>query len=330
MFETNIDKLRQIDFWNPEQYQEYYAKLMPILKQWYNTPEGYRPVVMGRNITWWLKAKEIRRKCRCYNVCPEGKEVTKDSAHMILAQAYNDKMSCWVCEFNPIKRQLSSGWERYYNINNRILWTIDMVENRPGLLSTIRSMYWQPAIRDYSLVDTPTDKSWNEIVAINLVFDIDIVDKNNRSIFEKEIWNGLFDMLVDTGEMLETEDIGYKIQFSGNGVYFIVNKIIEKDEIEEGESREEFWNIISAGWGDWINSEVKKLEEKHKNFTIDGREPYSMQFLKTPFSLHQRLDMSSVPINIDMINEINGKEFEEICKPEYVLNNVDEILKAWK
>ncbi len=234
---------------------------------------------------------------------------------MVLTQAYNDKMSCWTCEFNQ-KRLLSSGWERYYNIGNRILWTIDMVESKMGMLSTIRSMYWQPAIRDYNLRDRPTDKSWNEITALNMVFDIDIIEKNTRSIFEKEIWDGLFDVLDDVGGILEDEDIGYKIQFSGNGCYFITNKIVEKDDIEEGESREEFWNKMAAGWADWINSEVKKLEEKHKNFTVDGREPYTMQFLKTPFSLHQRLDVSAIPISIDMIGEVTSEEFAELCGPD--------------
>jgi hypothetical protein len=329
MFETRIEELRKIDPWAPSQYLGYYTKLMPTLKKWYNVPEGYRPVVMGRNISWWLGMGETRRKCRCYNACPEEKDVTKESMHMVLTQTYNDRMSCWTCEFNQ-KRLLSSGWERYYNISSRILWTIDMVESKMGMLSTIRSMYWQPAIRDYNLRDRPTDKSWNEITALNMVFDIDIIDKNNRSIFEKEIWDGLFDMLDDVGGMLEDEDIGYKIQFSGNGCYFITNKIVEKDEIDEGESREEFWNIVSAGWANWINSDVKKLEEKHKNFTIDGREPYTMMFLKTPFSLHQRLDVSAIPISIDMIGEITSGEFSELCNPDYVINNVDEMLKVWK
>lgn len=329
MPEIDVSKLKEIDPWTPAMYQEYYGKLMPTLKKWYNLVEGYRPVVMGRNISWWINQGETRRKCRCHNVCPEKKDITKDSAHMILTQAASDKMSCWTCEFN-LKRQLSSGWERYYNIGNRILWSIDMVESRAGMLGTIRSMYWQPAIRDYRLIDAPTNKSWDEIVALNLVFDIDITDKNDRSIFEKDIWDGMFDVLDDVGGMLEDEDIGYKIQFSGNGVYFITNKIIENDEIEEGESREEFWNIISAGWANWINEEVKKLEEKHKNFTIDGREPYTMQFLKTPFSLHQRLDVSAIPISIDMIGEVSNEEFLDICKPEYAVNNIDEILKVWK
>lgn len=329
MFETNVEKLRKIDYWTPSQYLDYYTKLMPTLKKWYNTPEGYRPVVMGRNISWWLGMEETRRKCRCYNACPEEKNVTKDSTYMILTQSYNDKMSCWTCEFNQ-KRLLSSGWERYYNIASRILWTIDMVESKMGMLSTIRSMYWQPAVRGYALVDKPTDKSWNEITAINLVLDIDVVDKNIRNIFEKDIWDGLFDMLDDVGGMLEDEDIGYKIQFSGNGVYFITNKIIEKDEIDEGESREEFWNIISAGWANWINDEVKKLEEKHKNFTVDGREPYTMQFLKTPFSIHQRLDVSAIPISIDMMGDITSNDFAEFCNPDYVINNIDELLKVWK
>ncbi len=65
MFEIDVDKLKEIDPWTPSQYLEYYTKLMPILKKWYNVPEGYRPVVMGRNISWWLEMGEIRRKCRC-------------------------------------------------------------------------------------------------------------------------------------------------------------------------------------------------------------------------------------------------------------------------
>jgi len=329
MFETDINKLKEIDYWTPDQYFQYYTKLMPMLKGWYNQPEGYRPVVMGRNISWWLSMGEIRRKCRCHKICPENKDITPESAHMILTQAANDKMSCWTCEFN-LKRQLSSGWERYYNISNRILWTINMIESKTGIFSTIRSMYWQPAIRDYSLADKPTDKSWNEITALNLVFDIDIVDKNINSIFDKDIWNTFFDMLVDVGDVLDSENIGYKIQFSGNGCYFITNKIVEKDEIEEGETREQFWNIISSGWADWINSEVKKLEGRHKNFTIEGREPYTMQFLKTPMSLHQRLDASAIPISIDMVNGMSAEKFMEICSPNYVADNVNEILKVWK
>ena len=329
MFEINVDKLKEIDHWAPSQYLEYYTRLIPVLKGWYNQPEGYRPVVMGRNISWWLGMGETRRKCRCYKACPEGKNVTQESMYMVLTQAYNDIMSCWTCEFNQ-KRLLSSGWERYYNISSRILWTIDMVESKMGMLSTIRSMYWQPAIRDYALIDRPTDKSWNEILALNTVFDIDIIDKNTRNIFDEEIWDSVFDMLDDTGEILENDDIGYKIQFSGNGFYFITNKIVEKDEIEEGESREEFWNIVSTGWANWINDVVKKLEEKHKNFTIDGREPYTMMFLKTPFSLHQRLDVSAIPTSIDVIGELTSSEFAELCNPEYAVNNVGEILKVWK
>lgn len=329
MFETDINKLKEIDPWTPGQYLQYYTRLMPVLKKWYNVPEGYRPVVMGRNISWWLAMGETRRKCRCHKACPEEKDINPQSAHMILTQAYNDKMSCWTCEFN-CKRQLSSGWERYYNIGNRILWNINMVESKINMLSTIRSMYWQPAIRDYNLIDTPTDKSWNEIMALNLVFDIDIVDKNENSIFDKKIWDTFFDVLCDTGDMLEQEDIEYKIQFSGNGCYFITSKVIEKDEIQEGETREQFWNIMAAGWADWINSEVKYIEDINKNFTIDGREPYTMQFLKTPFSLHQRLDVSAIPISIDMINGMKSDEFSHICSPDYVINNIDELLKAWK
>lgn len=328
MPEIDIEKLKEIDFWSPEQYFSYYNGLMPVFKKWYNTVEGYRPVVMGRNISWWLKMGEIRRKCRC-KACPEGKSVTKDSLNMILSQAGNDKMSCFVCQYNP-KRQLSSGWERYYDVRNRILWNIDMIEQKSGILSTVRSMYWQPAIRSYDLTNTPTDKSWNEITAINMVLDIDIIDKNTRNIFEKDIWDTLFDLLVDTAEMLESEDLEYKIQFSGNGIYFITSKIVEKDEIEPGETREEFWNIVAYGWSDWINSEVRLLEEYHKNFTIDGRQPYTMQFLKTPFSLHQRLDFSAIPISIDMINGMKNSEFEDICRPEYVVNNIDKLLSVWK
>ena len=328
MPETDIEKLKEIDYWSPEQYQSYYSTLMPVFKKWYSTPEGYRPVVMGRNISWWIKMGETRRRCRC-KACPEGKAVTKDSANMILSQAGNDKMSCFVCQYN-LKRQLSSGWERYYNMRNRILWNIGIIEQNPRILSTVRSMYWQPAVRSYDLVNTPTDKSWNEITAINLVFDIDIVNKNTRSIFDKDIWDTFFDLLVDTGEMLESEDIDYKIQFSGNGAYFLTKKIVENEEKEEGETREVFWNIIAYGWAEWINREVKLLEEFHKNFTIDGRQPYTMQFLKTPFSLHQRLNVGAIPISIDMINGMISSEFEDICKPEYVVQNIDKLLGVWK
>lgn len=328
MKETDIEKLKEIDFWSPEQYYDYYNRLMPVFKRWYKTVDGYRPVVMGRNISWWLKMGEIRRKCRC-KVCPEGKDVTKDSVNMILSQADNDKMSCFVCQYNP-SRQLTSGWERYYDMRNRLLWNIDMVEKKPGILSTVRSMYWQPAIRSYDLSMIPTDKSWNEITAINMVLDIDIINKNTRSIFEKDIWDTLYDMLVDTGELLESEDLDYKLQFSGNGIYFITSKIVEKDEIVAGETREEFWNIVVYGWADWVNSEIRPLEEFHKKFTIDGRQQYTMLFLKTPFSLHQRLDTSAIPISIDMMNGMKSSEFIEICRPEYIMNNFGKLLNVWK
>lgn len=335
MSNDNIEYLKSVDSLTPKFYRKYYTTLMPVFKQWYHQPEGYRPVVMGRNIPWWIDRNEVRRKCRC-RVCSNEQnkflDDCNDGKHLVLGQNGQNKMSMWKCELeeNDRKSARSSPWMRYMNPASKILYDIDMIEARPKILSTVRSMYWQPAIRNYDLLNDPTSKSWNEITALNIVIDIDIKNKHYDNIFDNKIWNSSYDMLSYTADILEKEDIEYKIQSSGNGFYFIMKKIIEEEERHEDETIESFWNVIVAGWKEFVDSELKKVEEKFGQFTIDGREIYTMQFLKTPFSLHQRLDSIAVPISLDLISSIDSREFALISSPEYVLDNWNELVNVWK
>lgn len=340
-FDESFDELKKLDTWTSQDYQNYYLKLLPFFKEWYNVKEGYRPVVMGRNIVWWLENGEVRRKCN-RKTCKLVDNSKEDCTHKILDSFHNSKIGHWICELdrnrivenkkNKTIKSLSSGWIRYFDIHQKILWNINMIEEHVGVLKTIRCMYWQPAIRDYKLVNLGTDKSWNEIVAENFVIDIDVVDKNRRSIFENDIWSNVDSMIIDADKLLKEEDIDYKLMFSGNGIYFITKRIVAKDEMYENENLEQFWNIISAGWNDWINKVFKvKIEEKYgKFFSVDGDAPYTMKFYKTPFSLHQTFDVSAIPINIDLIHNITCDEFKNLCEPKFVVNNYEYLLnKAW-
>lgn len=333
-YNTDVEQLRQIDYRTPTEYEDYYTKLLPFFRQWYAQPEGYRPTVIGRNLSWWLTRNETRRKCR-YKYCKhytEEEHPNQPCQHSILAQGGTDKMSTWICELNKDdkKRQLSSGWERYKDPFRGILWHIDDIIKKPSILSIARSLYWQPAIRDNNLINNSTDKSWFEIRALNIVIDIDIINKNVRSILEPEIYNTLHPFLCKTAQKIEAEDLTYKIQFSGNGIYFITSKIIATQERQPDENLEQFWNIIVAGFANYVNKDLKPLEDKFKFFNIEGRESYTMQFLKTPLSLHQRLDNSAVPITIDQINSMNVKEFEEYCKPENVIQDPSKYMSVWR
>lgn len=335
MSNGNIEYLKSVDSLTPEFYQNYYTTLMPVFKQWYHQKEGYRPVVMGRNLPWWLNKGETRRKCRCRKCSNTDKKFMDDcheDMHLILGQNGQNKMSMWKCELeeNDKRSARSSPWMRYFNPASKILFDIDMIEKRPNMLSTIRSIYWQPAIRNYGLLNNPTDKSWNEITALNIVIDIDIVNKHNESIFSDKIWDNCYDMLSYTAGILEEEDIEYRIQSSGNGFYFIMKKIIENKERCEDETVESFWNVIVAGWKEFVDSELKKVEDKFRQFTVDGREIYTMQFLKTPFSLHQRLDSIAIPVSLDLISSVDSREFALISSPEYVLDNWNELANVWK
>lgn len=132
-----------------------------------------------------------------------------------------------------------------------------------------------------------------------------------------------------TADKLQEKGIIYRLQFSGNGIYFITQKIIAKNERLPDENLEQFWNMIVSGFANYVNNDLKQLQDKFKFFDFEGREAYTMQFLKTPLSIHQRLDSSAVPITIDMINDMTNKEFEEYCKPENVIKDPAKYWDVW-
>lgn len=329
-----LTDITKIDKTSPIEYYEYYQRLMPFYLEWYNPtisnePNlGYRPIAIGRNISWWIEKNEIVRNC----YVKECKNKT-ESCHIKLSQYYNDKLSCWECSENKNndkkkKRALISPWERYYNMHDRILWNIERVKSS-HILKTCRSLYWHNSIRDKSLLNKPTDKSWNETIASNFTLDIDIHNKNTKNIWDSDILDKLYPMLCTVADDLENNDIGYKIMSSGNGIYFITERIIYDLDKEGNEDREVFWNKISFGWREYINNYLKPKVDNYKVFDLDGEEPYTMKFYKSPFSLHQRLGVSAIPINIDMINGIKSEEFVEMSNPLYVVDNWKKLVNAW-
>ena len=316
----NINK---IDSRTPESYYEYYQKLIPFYEEWYNTSNGYRSVALGRNITWWLEKGETQRKCfikKCKN--------KTDDCHLNLQQFGTDKLSCWECSIpsDKKKRALISPWERYYNIFERILWNIETVKSS-NVLKTARTLYWHNSIRDTKLTEIGTDKSWNEIIGSNFVLDIDIENKHTENMSDK--WIELYQMIIDVSSKLENDDLEYKIMSSGNGIYFILKRINYDTDKENNESREVFWNKISSGWREYIKDELVPIFDKHPKFNIDGEEPYTMKFYKSPFSIHQRLDLCAIPLSIDTINNMNNEDFLEISNPSYVVENWKSLLKVW-
>ncbi len=316
--------LNEIDTWTPDMYYNYYQKLMVFYESWYNIKDGYRSVAIGRNITWWLEEKETVRKCfikKCKN--------KTDSCHLTLQQFGTEKLSCWECSLSPKnkkRRALISPWERYYNVFEKILWDIESVK-KSNVLKTCRTLYWHNSIRDIKLKDIKTDKSWNEIIGSNFTLDIDIKNKHEDNIFDK--WNNVYPMVCDISSELENRDIEFKIMSSGNGIYFITKRILYDIDKEDNENCEVFWNKISNGWRKYIKDDLLPIFEKHPNFNVDGEEPYTMKFYKSPFSIHQRLDVSAIPLSLDMINNNTGKDIKEISQPLYVVNNWENSLKVW-
>lgn len=316
------------------QYQEYYTKVLPVFKWWYNqNEEGFRPVVIGRNLAWWIERNEVVRKCKyiCKDakgnvICPH-----PEDSSQILSHSKGEKLSCWTCKYNP-KKEIAGPFERFLVFNTKVLYTIDDIIARPAMLKTARSFYWHPAMHPWSGKGHGIKKQWDEIVGLNLVIDIDIIDKGERTIFERDIYSTVGNMLDDIDEILKREDINYKLQFSGNGIYFITDKIVAEMEMEKeiDQTIEQFWNIVAGGWSKFITDDLKPLEKKHKNFTFDAREPYTMQFVKTPFSLHQRLDVSAIPLNRDIFDDYTTDEFKDLTSPEYVVNHIKELCDTWR
>lgn len=319
------------------QYQEYYTKVLPVFKWWYNqNEEGFRPVVIGRNLAWWLERGETIRKCKYICKDKDGKVICPHSedSSQILSNSKGEKLSCWVCKYNP-KKEMAGPFERFLVFNTKVLYTIDDIIARPAMLKTARSFYWHPAMHPWSEKGHGIKKQWDEIVGLNLVIDVDIIDKSERTIFEEDIYSTIPYMLDDIDEILKREDIDYKLQFSGNGIYFITSKIAVEEEKEKGEKEkdqtiEQFWNVIAGGWSKFITDDLKPLERKNWNFTFDAREPYTMQFVKTPFSLHQRLDVSAIPLNRDIFDDYTADEFKDLTSPEYVVNHIKELCDIWK
>lgn len=321
--------LNEIDTWTSNMYYDYYQKLMPFYETWYNAGDGYRPVAIGRNLTWWLERKETTRKC----FIKKCKNKTND-CYMELNQFGTDKISCWECSESSgkklsgkNKKALISPFERYYNVFEKILWDIESVKISK-ILKTCRTLYWHNTIRDNELKHITTDKSWNESIGSNFTLDIDIKNKHTNDMYK--LWNELYSMVKDVATKLENDEIEYKIMSSGNGIYFITKRILYNIDKEENESKEVFWNKISNGWRNYIKDELVPLFDKHPSFNIDGEEPYTMKFYKSPFSLHQRLDLSAIPLSLDTINNMNNEDFIEISNPSYVIDNWENLLKVWK
>lgn len=322
--------LNEIDIWTTEMFYEYYQKLMPFYESWYNIENGYRSVAIGRNLAWWLEKEEIERECYIKKYKNDKQCKNKnETCKLLLKQFGTDKLSCWECSIKTEKkkRALISPWERFYNVFEKILWDIDHVKNT-NVLKTCRTLYWHNSIRNIKLKDIKTDKSWNEIIGSNFTLDIDIENKHTENMFDK--WEYLPSMINDVASKLENDDIEYKILSSGNGIYFITKRIFYEIEKENNETCEVFWNKISNGWRKYINDDLNPIFEKHPKFNVDGEEPYTMKFYKSPFSIHQRLDLSAIPLSVDMINSINGKDFKELSEPLYVSNNWKNLLKIWK
>lgn len=318
--------LNEIDTWTPDMYYNYYQNLIPFYEKWYNAKDGYRAVAIGRNIPWWIEKGETVRNCyiKKHKTC---KNMT-DDCNMILQQFGSDKLSCWECSItsDKKKRALISPWERFYDSFEKILWDIESIKNSK-VLKTCRTMYWHNSIRDDKLKYIRTDKSWNEIIGSNFTLDIDIKNKNKNDIFD--IWNDVSPMINTLTNKLESDDIEYKIMNSGNGIYFITKRIIYDIDKEENESREVFWNKVTHGWRKYIKDELIPLFDKHPNFNVDGEEPYTMKFYKSPFSIHQRLDVSAIPLSIDMINDITTKDLKEITDPLYISDNWKKLSEVW-
>lgn len=368
-----IDELKKIDYWTSEQYKQYYTKLIPIYRDWYMRESMFRPVVIGNNITHRIEDKYITKKKS------KGDCAYNNEEHLHYLASSGSKLAYQLCPYSVkrnkqgeiMKKKLRLSTEgtfsRYKDYWGRVLYNIEDIINKPNILKTARTFYYYTSYRPCILKDTKWEARWNQVVAMNFVFDIDITDKDKVSLFDMESKWGhsryckSFEMLTEVCEILDKLDIKYRIQTSGNGWYVILEKIdyamnttdysslyygddfeqqvevVNDDRTTSYETRivkkhEAFWHKVIAGMSLFKKEYFKEINNKYqKYFKFDFRTIAPANYVKTPYSLHQRLDIVAKPTNLDEINDNTDKEFMELCNPNRVLvmPNTD-FFKEWK
>ncbi len=356
--EFTPDKLKTIDTWTSDKYVLYYSKVLPALKGFMNTVDGYKPVALENNIPYLLETNQITRPCiKC--------KLSDEPHKKYLLPADKNKLSMFWCELDPLL-QGTSVWNRW-KVFKQILWSIDDIISKPNMMKTMRSLYYQSAIRYSDRKSLYWTNTWSEISAVNGIVDIDITDKNKADIYEKEDkwghsrYDVSFEMLSKIADALTKAGIRFKIRSSGNGWYFELEKITIKDHnkpqyeniycgedeititenadgtVDTKTTKKEivFWNRVMNSIQYVKDCIIRPIIEDNysKYFELDGGKPNPMKLYKSPESLHQRLDYVAKFTNLDEINDNTAEEFKDLCNPEYIIDGtatVADHFKTWR
>jgi len=148
----------------------------------------------------------------------------------------------------------------------------------------------------------------NLIIGSEPVFDIDIkkeVKNNGGSFFDKNIFDEYTKVIESLKIFIENEMFGidYKIGFSGNGIYFILQPIIFEEFDTNLSTFDEQWRIWISDFQNIINN--KGIKNIHmENMYGWGR------FFKAIGTFHASKERVSIPLNKDEV--LNYKWIKEI------------------
>lgn len=160
-------------------------------------------------------------------------------------------------------------------------------------------------------------KNHKTILGAYPTYDLDIrkeSKKEGKTFFTHEVFNEYLKTIDIMHKFMvdEWSDVEWKLAFSGNGLYIIMEKLIYNDYNINDETFQE----------SWINS-IKKIEhilKKNKIKNIVPEEKYGWQrYFKAIGTFHLSKERVSIPLNKD--EQIDYKWIDEMTKIENGLNN---------
>lgn len=165
----------------------------------------------------------------------------------------------------------------------------------------------------------------NSIIGINAIFEIDSPYNSNRKGKRRlDIFDHIEEMnqlIYAVDKELEKQGEDYNMLFSGNGIYIILEGYYENNWFDYAENFESlFSNMKNSGYGD-------KLKVHIDNNKIPWND-----YMKIPFTFHEKKDRISVPL---AKGEINGEWLNRVSNVNNIINNcdiVDEVISKcrWK
>ena len=167
-------------------------------------------------------------------------------------------------------------------------------------------------------------KDHNTILGAYPTFDLDIIPeskKENKNFFIPEVFNEYIKVIDIMHKYLNEKwsNIEYKLAFSGNGIYFIMEKFIYKDNNIDEE-------IFYHSWKNTIKEIINLFNKNNIRHIIPEKKYGWQRYFKAIGTFHLSLERVSIPLNKD--EPLDYKWINEITKIENGLtqNTFTEII----